>query len=276
VCLATAVLARQMVGANRYSATFWSKPSLYLLRGTFEEMFPDGLFLLALIMVLIAVAGGGRKSVTPPMLPTERAGWLSFLIPVTGYVLAVLITNAYVTRYFLGMLPGIGIAFACLCWRHFRETRVVPAGLFLLLAASGMYEQLVVTRHPESIDPFGQQTQTRQMMKLEDSLRSEGRNIFLCSTGLLYMEVDYYSKHPEQYRLLVGSEKDLEVLNTVRYTVAMGRYYPFRFWKPEDLQQHARETALIQPSESMLRVVKDLGFQVHMRYTGALEVAYLD
>jgi hypothetical protein len=272
VAVATAVLAKQMFGANRYSATFWSKPSLYGLRMAFPELFPNGLFVVVAIIALLAFLP--RKNA--PMSRAERAGWFCLLIPFTGYILALVVTNAFVTRYFLGMVPGVAIAFACFIWRNFRYRRAVAGGAFAVLAAAGAYEQMTVVRHPESIDPFGQQTQTRQMLKLEETLRAEGKHVFLCSTGLLYMEVDYYSKHPEQYRLLVPSEKDLEVLNTVRYTLAMGRYYPFRFWSPEDLKQHARETALIQPSETTLQVLQGLGLQTRVRYKAPLEVAYLE
>jgi hypothetical protein len=275
---AAVVLARQIFGAHRYSASFWSKPSLYLLRETFSGIFPDFVFLFALVMVLIAwVAATEERTIPlPPMSSAEGAGWLSLSIPFAGYVLAKLVTNAFVDRYFIGMLPGIAVAFACLIWRHFRDTRIVPIGIFLLLSVVGIYRQVEVVRHPESIDPFSQQTQTRQMLRLEHDLRNDGKRFFVFSTGMLYFPAHFYSQHPEEYVLLVGSDRDLEVGNTLRYVVSLGRYYPVQTWNMEDLKKHVRETAFIQPLPSDLKAMKEVGFQPVMRFTQPVGVAYLE
>jgi uncharacterized membrane protein len=276
IACAAALLARQIFGANRYSAVFWSKPTLSGLRGVFSELMPDGLFLLALIMVLIALRGPEHDTAVAPMQPAESTGWLCLLIPFAGYILAIMVTNAFVARYFIGMLPGLAVAFACLFHRQFAKTRRVSTGVLLVLAAIGMYGQWQAVRRPESIQQFDQQTQTRRMLALENSLRAEGKRFFLCSTGMLYVELDYYSGQPGDYRLLIPPEKDLRVLNTVRYAMGLARYYPYRFWTIEDLKQHARETALIEPSETTLNLLESAGIRSVTRYRGSLEVAYLE
>jgi hypothetical protein len=274
---AIALLSGQILGANRHSATFWSKPSLFALRETFSAIFPDAAFLLALMMVLVAGVLASKEKVLPlaPMTPAESAGWLCLAIPLAGFVLAKLVTNAFLDRYFIGMLPGVGIAFACSIWRHFRETRWVPIGAFLLLAGAGIYRQMEVLRHPESIDPFNQQTQTRAMMRLENDLRKDGKRFFLFSTGMLYFPAHFYSPHPESYVLLIGSEKDLEATNTLRYVYALRRFYPTEAWNLEDLRQHAQETALIEPTAEDLAMLANAGFQTRIPYAEPLRVAYV-
>ena len=274
---AVALLARQVLGANRYSATFWSKPSLFALREAFSAIFPDAALLLALIMVLAAWAMAGKEKVIPlaAMTPPEAAGWLCLAIPLAGFVLAKLVTNAFVDRYFIGMLPGIGIAFACLIWRHFREAPWVPMGVLMILLSAGIYRQIEVVRHPESIDPFDQQTQTRAMMGLENDLRKDGKRFFLFSTGMLYFPSHFYSPHPESYVLLIRSDKDLETSNTLRYVYALRRFYPMQAWNLAELRRHAQETALIEPSAADLAMLADAGFQTKISYAQPLRVAYL-
>jgi Dolichyl-phosphate-mannose-protein mannosyltransferase len=284
---AIALLSGQVMGANRYSATFWSKPSLFALREAFSAIFPDAAFLLALMMVLVAGVLASKEKVLPlaPMTPAESAGWLCLVIPLAGFVLAKLVTNAFLDRYFIGMLPGVGIAFACSIWRHFREggrgtpgyrgARWVPIGVFLLLASAGIYRQMEVLRHPESIDPFNQQTQTRAMMRLENDLRKDGKRFFLFSTGMLYFPAHFYSPHPESYVLLISSEKDLEATNTLRYVYALRRFYHTEAWNLEDLRQHAHETALIEPSAADLAMLANAGFQTRIPYAQPLRIAYL-
>ncbi|HEY6342377.1 MAG TPA: glycosyltransferase family 39 protein [Bryobacteraceae bacterium] len=284
---AIALLSGQILGANRHSATFWSKPSLFALRETFSAIFPDAAFLLALMMVLFAGVLASKEKIIPlaPMTPAETAGWLCLAIPLAGFVLAKLVTNAFVDRYFIGMLPGVGIAFACSIWRHFREggpgapgyngARWVPMGAFLLLAGAGIHRQMEVLRNPESIDPFNQQTQTRAMMRLENDLRKDGKRFFLFSTGMLYFPSHFYSPHPESYVLLISSEKDLETSNTLRYVYALRRFYPTEAWNLEDLRQHAQETALIEPSAADLAMLANAGFQTRIPYAQPLRIAYL-
>jgi hypothetical protein len=309
---AIALLSGQVLGANRYSATFWSKPSLFLLREAFSAIFPDTAFLLALMMVLFAVVAAGKakarkEKVLPlaPMTPAESAGWLCLAIPLAGFVLAKLVTNAFVDRYFIGMLPGVGIAFACSIWRHFpgeqhragaalaesensprpaapgsvvprvSEVPWVPIGVLLLLAGTGIYRQMEVLHHPDSIDPFDQQTQTRAMLRLENDLGKDGKRFFLFSTGMLYFPAHFYSPHPESYVLLIPSEKDLENTNTLRYVYALRRFYPTKAWNLEDLRQHAPETALIEPSAADLAMLANAGFQTTIPYAQPLRIAYL-
>jgi hypothetical protein len=269
VLAAVATLLPQMTA-------FWSPPTLFKLRTTFDELFPDGLFLLALILIWVVIAARNRKEpVAPPMEAAEGIGWLGFLIPLAGYVAARFVTNAYVSRYFLGLLPGVAVAFACWSWRHFRETPLVPAGILVILAGFGLQTQLSTLRHPESIDPYHQQTETRQALALENTLRAEGKRFVLLDNGMLYQELWFHSKHPEQYVLLVPSDRYLQTHNTTRYSVGLGNFFPMQFWNTDDVCHHASETALVQPNEEVWKILEQAGVKVQRRVAGPMEVDYL-
>jgi uncharacterized membrane protein len=100
------------------------KPLAALL-SVFSQMFPDALFLLALAAAWIVLAMSFRKKtdVTERLLlqPAECVGWLFLLIPLAGFVVAEVVTKAFDARYFIGTLPGIAVAFACLLWQCFPE-----------------------------------------------------------------------------------------------------------------------------------------------------------
>ena len=87
------------------------------------------------------------------MLHSERLGWFFLLIPLGGYVVATLVTNAFYNRYFIGMLPGVAIAFACALWRHFRQRSSLSMGVILVMSFFGVGHQLSVTARPSSVEP---------------------------------------------------------------------------------------------------------------------------
>jgi hypothetical protein len=276
VCCAVAVLLPQMSGAHHYSSLFWSPPSLLKLRTTFTDLIPDGLFLLALILIWVALTARGGRSEVAPMESPERLAWLGLLIPFAGYVIAKLVTNAYLSRYFLAMLSFVAVAFSCWVWRNFRETPVVSVGILLILASFGIRAQLVTVRHPELIDPFNQQTDTRRALQMEPTLRAEGKHFTVLTGAMLFVSLWYNSKNPEEYVLLVPSAQYLEHNNTPRYTAGLRRYYPMQFWSVEDLRKHAAETALVAPDEGSRQMLKQAGFALRVRFATPMEADYLE
>lgn len=246
-------------------------PSQSALLDLLPQMFPNGMFLLAVVMIWIALMGTSEKAGKPvlPMQPAERVGWLFLLIPLTGFVLAELVTNAFDARYFIGMLPGVAFAFACLFWRCFRDSRLVVAGVFALLACAGAAKELHLARYAESTGwPLGQQTKTRQMLGLENSLRKDGKQYILISANFLYREGQYYSKHPEEYRYLEPDDP------TYRIPDYFANYYSLKTWSLNDLKEHVRETAVISPPSKVLDAMKQAGFVANTRFTSPIEVVY--
>jgi mannosyltransferase len=263
-------IAEAMTGSRHFPGP---RPSLSAVLDALPEIFPAGLFLLALVMVWIALVGTIGKMSKPtlvlPMQPAERVGWFFLLMPMAGFLMAEFVTNAFSPRYFIGMLPGVAVAFACLFWRYFRESRLVAAGVFSLLTLVGAAHQLNVLRHAESFDwPYAQQTETRQMLGLEDALRKDGKQFILISSNMLYREGQYYSKHPEGYRFMEPAD---EIYRMPEY---FAKYYSLKTWSMKDLKEHARETAVIRPPSTILTAMKEAGFVANTRFTGLIEVVY--
>jgi hypothetical protein len=266
---AAATLAIHIVGAMGNAKNFpGHRPSLSALLAVIPQMFPAGLLLLALVTAWIVLASrsGLRRQLTPrlPMQPAERAGWLFLLIPLAGYLLARVVTNAFDPRYFIGMLPGVAVAFACFIWRRFGKSRVPAAGILALLVAAGLAKQANALRHPGSrFEP-----QIRQMLGLEETLRQDGKHFFLFSGNFLYREAQYYSKHPEEYVLLDSIDPIFRTPKT------FADYYSLRSWTLKDVEQHARETALISSGPGIMNAMEQAGFTAHTRFTDPIEVVY--
>jgi uncharacterized membrane protein len=270
---AVAILSIHISAAAKSGQFPGNHPSLSALLEVFSQMFPNGTFLLALAIIWIALVGASEEVKRPPspaMQPAERVGWLFLLIPLAGYVVAKLVTNAFDARYFIGTLPGVALASACLLWRCLRSSRLVAIGLLSLFASAGIVKQLDLLRHSESMDwPYGQQTRTRQMLGLEETLDADGKQFILIPANFLYREAHYYSRHPEKYRYLEPDNA------TYRIPAYFAGYYSLKTWNLEDLKAHARETAVISPPSEVLEAMKQAGFVADTRFTSPIEVVYL-
>ena len=79
---------------------------------------------------------------------------------------------------------------------------------------------------------------------------------FLFSDPFQFLEVQYYSRHPEEVILLLPADFDAHAipvapLPTPIFTSessCLSRFYPLKFWRTEDLRDHAHEVALIRPA----------------------------
>jgi len=60
-----------------------------------------------------------------------------------------------------------------------------------------------------------------------------------------------------------------------RLELNLSQYYPMQFWRIDDLRNHAAEAALIEPPPDILSQVKQAGFNVEVRLSKPLTVAYL-
>ena len=258
-----------------FSATPWT-PSLNGLRAVFPDLFPDGLLLLVLVMVWIAVAAlTSKESIGLDRRQAgESVGRLFLCIPLAGFVLAKWKTNAFLSRYFISALPGIAVAFSCLLSRHLRHARRVSLGVFLILATWGLGTQLKAVLHPDSVDPNGQQTKTRYYLGLEASLRDEGKQFLVFSSSILHAEVAQYSKDPDDCVLLLPSDPTHQTIQN-RMEFKLAQYYPLQFWTFADLRMHASEVALIEPGADILDELRQAGFKITVRFPKPMEVAYL-
>jgi Dolichyl-phosphate-mannose-protein mannosyltransferase len=268
--------------SRKFGGGFWNRPSLNELRDIFVQFFPAGLFLLALIMIWIVLADNRKQAIVlPPMQSAEALGWLFLSVPVIGFVLAELMTNAFFSRYFLCVLPGVAVAFSCLLWRHFGNCYRVSLGVFLILATVGFSKQLSVTQHPELVGPTG----TVEYLGMEPSLRAEGKRFFVISPPLLFLSAEFYSGHPEACILLLppdlnnpagGAQSSPDPYLHQRLIMNLSQYHPFELWQIDDLKLHARETALIEPSSEILEVLKRAGIKIEVRSAKPLRIFYLE
>jgi 4-amino-4-deoxy-L-arabinose transferase-like glycosyltransferase len=265
--------------SRKFSGGYWNRPSFTELRAIFSQIFPDGLFLLALIMVWIVIAGADHEGekIPYPMLPAEAVGWLFLGIPLAAFVVAEWKTNAFYSRYFIGVLPGVAIAFACWLWRRFGKSSQISMGVFVLLAGWGVGQQLTVVRHPEKVEATG----IREFLQVDSSLSIEGKHYFVFSGPLLFLEAQHYADHPEQCVLLLPSDFNQEAKAGPdpylhqRLEQNLSQYYPMQIWTVDDLARHRSESALIEPDENALKDLREAGIQAGRRFAGPLQVDYL-
>ena len=266
--------------SRKFAGGYWNRPSFLELRAMYSQLFPDGLFLLALIMVWIVLSrsdSSEKDETVPAMQSAEAIGWLFLGIPLAAFVIAVWKTNAFYSRYFIGVLPGVALAFAYFMWRHFRRVSQISMGVFVLLAAWGVGQQLTVARHPEKVEASG----IREFLQLESSLQIEGKRYFVFSAPLLFLEAQQYAEHPDECVLLLPSDFSREprpgpdpYLHQ-RLEINLSQYYPLKVWTLDDLLQHQAQSALIEPDEQALRDVRRFGMQAGIRFATPIQVYYV-
>uniref|UniRef100_Q01QM6 Glycosyltransferase RgtA/B/C/D-like domain-containing protein n=1 Tax=Solibacter usitatus (strain Ellin6076) TaxID=234267 RepID=Q01QM6_SOLUE len=262
--------------ARKFSERFWAAPSLHALRDVFSEFFPYGMLIAAAALVSIAWFARVEKTMVLPMLPVERLGWLFLSVPMAGLLLGKLATNAFYNRYFIGMLPGVAIAFGCALWRRFGRQPRVTAGIVALLLAVGVGKQVEMTAQPWKIVPPslpGGAPALRALLTTEPELIADRKVIVPGADAVLGLEARYYSKKPEAYAFLL--HKDLAPIGRAHSNLA--RFTPMRFWSMDELRAHALEAALIDPSEDTLTAMREAGFRTRTLHTaGPAKIVYLE
>ena len=108
-------------------------------------------------------------------------------------------------------------------------------------------------------------------MSQENSLWKDGKRFMLFGQLPIFLESEYYSKHPNECVLLLPTQR----VSIQKMALTLAQYYPFHFWNLDDLKKHARETALIEPSPVVLDAMTQAGFKVESRFSKPLEVVYL-
>jgi hypothetical protein len=265
--------------SRKFAGGYWNRPSFMELRAIYSQLFPDGLFLLALIAIWIVLSRSEneKQESHEAMQPTEATGWLFLAIPLAAFVLAVWKTNAFYSRYFIGVLPGVAVAFALMLWRHFRRVTQISIGVFLLLAGWGVMQQMTVVRHPDKVEATG----IRPFLEVESSLHLEGKRYYVFSGPLLFLAAQQYSAHPEQVVLLLPADFSHEAKPGPdpylhqRLEVNLAQYYPMQVWTVDDLARHRADSALIQPDETALRDLRQAGIPVGTRFSEPVQVDYL-
>jgi Dolichyl-phosphate-mannose-protein mannosyltransferase len=282
VAVPAAVLSHFILSYSRkFSTGFWSRPSLRELTEVYSHIFVGGLFLLALIVIWIALVNRKNKGLLLESIPPgEAIGWLFLCLPLAGFIAAELKTNAFAVRYFLALVPGVAVAFACWTWRHFRTAPRVSMGIFLLLAGWGIAQQLYTVHDWKSVETPG----TREYLSLETGLRKDGKRFFVFSDPFVFLEAQYYSKYPNECILLLPPDFNLQATARrstpdpymhQRVEAILSHYYPLQFWQLDQLREHIQGTALINPTPEVLDLIRKAGLQTDVRSSQPVRVVYL-
>jgi len=270
------LFSQQILAARTLSRGFWAPPSHGALLRIFGEFFPFGLFIGAAALIWIAWTVRPEKLLLVPMLHSERVGWFFLLIPIAGYVAAILVTNAFYNRYFIGMLPGVALGFACALWRHSHHRPGLSAGIILLMLFLGVGHQVLVAGRPSGIEPpsnVGGAARLRGALDWESAVIKDGKKrIAVPADGVIGLEVWYYSRHPENYAFVLTP--GMGVVGRANRNVA--QFEPIHLWSLEDLRAAARDTALIDPSEEMLKAMTEAGFHIKELTSEQVRIVYLE
>jgi hypothetical protein len=245
----------------------WGLASTTLLQWVYGDLFPTATIPLVLIAIGVAIFGSrSGERLVASMSSGERVSWLFLAVPLASYILAHLTSGFMHSRYIIGAVPGIAVAVTCLFWRHCRESRYLSLALLVVVGGFGLSQQLRTIRHVDHIQATGagdHQEQTRQMLALEDTLRREGKQHFAVASELLFLEVWYYSKHPEQYGLIAPAWE-------------YKKYITLNFLSVEEIVANARQTALINPDPGLLNALSRAGLHLKVRFAEPHYIVYLE
>lgn len=94
--------------------------------------------------------------------------------------------------------------------------------------------------------------------------------------ALLYHESRFYSAHPEMYRAFAGLNRVPELDANIRLIFRMNQFVPEQFWKLEDVENHAQDTALVDVDQIGLDALRRAGFTAKVRFVEPFRVVYLE
>jgi hypothetical protein len=218
---------------------------------------------LALVAAGWAIAAAGTKTF-PSMSDGERAGWLFALIPAVGVVCAVLVTNAFTPRYFINVIPGVAVAFACLMSRILVERRRMSALLCAILVGFGGSRILWSMRHAEDLESFGwgsYQAEVRAVLGYEERIWLDGKKVTLLP-GLLVMPAQYYSRHPERYKKWSPEPPPSDAIVPA--------------WHTDTVVAHAREIAFVNPEPRLLERLRTANLKLDIKRADSVMLVYAE
>jgi hypothetical protein len=259
----------QILGArSTLGKDFWAPPIGRMVPFVYSNFFPAGLFLLAMVILWAVVNERSETVLVRPASAAERLGWFFFLIPLAGYLLAKLVTHAYLDRYFIGVLPGVAVGFACMLSRRFPGMPRISVGILLLLVCYGVATQAIAVRHPDEIEAFGPtQQRTKALLAMEQQIWSSGaRYIVIVSSDHLFLTTRHYSKRPEMYVWWHGSGHALE----------MSPHYPIQYWTLDDVRRHYRDAVFVDIDPGKLETLQGMGIHTRVRKFQWISVTYPD
>jgi hypothetical protein len=240
--------------------TMFDDPSLASVQLLYGRLLgvPSALFLTLTLISQV------RGSATPPAEAGRSMPWVLltrdgalllatfFTIPMLGFVLARLVTNAWADRYFLFVVVACAIGFALLVFRRW-HTR--PAFILACAVALSVMAALEVRHHYQAPSyRAGASLDVGAAVRSLGALPEGSEPIAL--TGMLYLAVSHYSSPTLRHRLvfLVDDPAD-------HFSVAAKRLAPVRPMPMTDLDglsQQRRPFYLYKPSTNQMRRLQRL------------------
>jgi uncharacterized membrane protein len=259
VACAVAVCLPQMKHSAGWAGTSWCPPSVTALATVWSTMFPSGLFVLAILVILI----GLMRTPAQPVGNAELLCWLFLTIPIAGYFLAVAVTNAFYNRYLIATLPGVGVAFGCLVSRYLNRPASIALLVFVAALVAG--RQIGHARHPEGIEPPSvpnAQLYTRECLAAEGAIAADGKKVIVTYFTLV-QSTRYYSKRPDLYAMYEGDDFR-----------PYCKYFGTACWTLDAVKGHAAEVAAVYPSDRFLTEMSRAGFQPTVKMTNPTVVYF--
>ena len=261
---------------HQMSKLFWAVPKVYFLAQIYADYFPNAPLLLALCFFWLSLCPRGNSlNLTIDATGPERLGWLFLLIPPAGFLLALLVTNAFHHRYFIGLLPGVVLAFACQTSRLLASRKTAFAGVAVLFCLACVYAEARAAWHPELIDPANERFKTRNILRVEQTLFQDGKRFLVPCDPLLFSELSHYSRQPKSVWLFADLSNSPKTSSEVQLAVNLDPFLRQQLWDLPNLEKHAGESALIDPSEDLTQTLRAAGFHLTIRFAQPMNIVYL-
>lgn len=270
VMVSLAVLYPQIANSRKFATTLTSvwAPSFPKLLAAYGELLPTTILVLLLIAVVVAVFSKRRVQLATTISSGEWVSWLFLVVPLAAYFLAVFATHVFHNRYIIGAAPAIAVAVACLLWRNCRDRKILSAVLLLAFGGYAITQQAFNIKNIDHIlaDTGDYQERTRQMLAIEDTLQSEGKQHVVLFWDIQYLETWYYSKHRDQFQCITEEK---------RWTIQ--KYVPLEFVSVKEIIANAPQTALINPTPALAQALKRAGLRLKVRFAQPqFIVAYIE
>jgi hypothetical protein len=199
-------LAPTMLTLRRGSEFFWSKPTWGLFRKTIDLFFRDPTLVRFLGVGCLLGVIKAVDSITPNK-KNQRIGWnvpshelmavmSLMMLPVIGYVIAKLLTNAFIYRLFLPTAIGIALGLAFVYHRLLQGRLLITALLVASLLGIFIVRQAVDAR-----GLFSKNLDFRVAKSLTWASSIPGNTSIVISNPLLFLQWQHYAPPSLKNRL---------------------------------------------------------------------------
>jgi hypothetical protein len=249
-----------VMAAGSFTSMF-NDPSLASVQQLYARLFglPGVLFLLvALVSRLVrpreAAASPSARSVLAG--PEGVALLIAFCaLPVVGFLLARLATNAWADRYFLFTVVAFSIAFALLVFDQSRTRPWVAVSCLSVLAATGVLE----VRQHYKVQSYRAGASVDVAIAVQAAQRLPDGPEPLMLPGMLYLAVSHYSPPPVKRRLRFLEEDPAEHFSVAARRLAV--ISPLPIVRLEQWKDRREPFYVYKPSAGIMGQIRRLSLE---------------